>query len=635
MIVDQVYRLRQLAINSQLEATLHNLHGEQRDLVVEPQAQTPVASDATALFTHEALDRDYEKFNEIVLQLVCEPKLPMVEISNIRSAPSNHICYISRRYKQRAALTLHTVLNPSQVPPRYREIRNSWNTVLGEHDQILALYTGKNKPSHLEVLIHDGFDPQTSCSFSVETFNSYLELIHDPGQKKDGKKPKTRITHLSLIGSQRAIKRFLESEYGQRVKTRYGGHRYLLQLKSRESTLQPAKGWLRFLKGKPDQLAQLLKSLHGVLKLTPEWCESEFRYERASLADRLNYARLTTLPMMRADVSSTILNRLTKLRPHWPHPYAFEFYRRFPELIQASGLHKTSPEAQSAIEAALKLHHLRFFAPENPDHGRLKRVVENIALVIGQDPIMIFNAEYNGLKAKWLEQYTAAYNDFLAALKAHIQNHYYSLAGFITPRADELEESYVPLKTELNHLQGQDEHTILAPLVELWKEKYQGAIHHANSHRQDQGILQYPQLSITYGFGNSSLHLVSRLPEDSRLPFSPAFAPPLPPEQEWSADEPLRIELSEALKPRYQHPWAEAQLELDNVQAQRFNPAVDKPTGIKDATLTRPVFEKTGLEPIASDLANLGYQLGYSPQNEIRLLRKARKARRALAPSIH
>jgi hypothetical protein len=633
MSFDQVYRLRQLALNSQLEASLHRLYGDQRSTnPVAAQPETAVESKDTVLFTDTSPYAGYEEFHEMVLQLVCEPKVPMQEISNIRTAPYRELCYINPRYNQKALLTLHTILTPSQVPPRYREIRNNWNTVLGEHDQILALYTGNKKPRHLEVLIHDTFHPQTSCSFTPQIFNAYIELIHGTGPSKTGKKPKTRVTHLSLIGSQRAIKRFLESEYGQSIKTRYGSYRYLLQLKSRESTVQPSKGWLRELKGKPDELVQLLKSLHGALKLTPNWVENDFRYDRAALAERLNYARTTISEGNRADICRTILSRLSKIRPHWPHPYSFEFYNRLSEMIQASGLDKTSEKAQKALEAALRLHNLRFFDPENPDHAQLRRVVENISLVIGQDPIMVFNAEFNGLKIKWLEEYTKAYDAFLGTLSEHIQNHYYSLAGFSTPPPGETGNRPKPLKKEFSHLQGQDERTVLPDLVQVWKDQYGIAASYANNRLEEEGIIQFPQLELSHSYGEHTPHPVPRSADEARLPFSPAFAPPLPPDDIWSPDQPLRIQLSEALKPRFAHPWAEAQLEIDNDQAQRFNPAVDKPTGIKDATLSRPVFEKTGLEPIASDLANLGYLLRYSQQNEIRLLRKARQQRRALAP---
>ena len=636
MNVDQLYRLRQLALNSQLEATLRRIYGDARqpDPDSVPDTTPTPATNGTSLFTDEVAAINYDRQEEMVLQLHCEPKLPMMDISDIQwSSTKSSIFYLSHRYKYKARLTLHSILTPSQVPPRYREVRYNHNMVIGEHDQVLALYTGNNRPRHLEILIHDSFHPQTSCSFSVATLNGYLELINNSDPAEEGHKQKTKLTHLSLIGSQRAIKRFLESEYGQRIKSRYGSYSYLLQLKRGPSTLQPSKGWLRALKGKPDELTQLLKSLQGTLKLTPAWCESELRYERSALAERLNLARLSTGTTTTAEITATILSRLCRLRPHWPHPYSFEFYRRLPELIEASGLTKDCAEAQAAVEAARTLHDLRFFEPDNPNHSQLRRVVENISLVIGQDPIMVFNAEYNGLKTQWLERYTPAYEAFLAALKPHIENHYYSLAGFITPPPGAADNgTTTPLKTELNHLQAQNEEDVLSPLVDLWQNRYQTAITHSANQGQTEGLIQFPQLEISHGYGTFRCYIFGRDADDTRLPFSPAFAPPLPPAQSCSHHEPLRIRLSEALKPKFEHPWGEAQLEIDNFQAQRFNPAVDKPTGLRDATLSRPVFEKTGLEPIAQDLANLGYQLEYSNQNQIRLLRKARKQRRALAP---
>src|SRR4029077_11655442 len=124
MSFDQVYRLRQLALNSQLEASLHRLYGDQRSTnPVAAQPETAVESKDTVLFTDTSPYAGFEEFHEMVLQLVCEPKVPMQEISNIRTAPYRELCYINPRYNQKALLTLHTILTPSQVPPRYREIR--------------------------------------------------------------------------------------------------------------------------------------------------------------------------------------------------------------------------------------------------------------------------------------------------------------------------------------------------------------------------------------------------------------------------------------------------------------------------------------------------------------------------------
>jgi hypothetical protein len=631
MIFDKANRLRQLALNSQWEATLKRLFGDSRREPTSTEEVPPNLTNRNGAFSEEPLTVDYDKHHEMVLQLVCDPQLPMTELNNIRSRPALDTPYVSHRHSYKGTVTLHTILTPSQVPPQFREVKNSWYTVLGEHQDILALYRGRTKPRHLEILVHDAFDPHTNCSFNLATFIAYLELISSGNPGETNCKLHTRITHLYLIGNQRAIKRFIESDFGNQIKLRYGGHSYLLQINARQSTLQPAKGWLRNLKGKPADLIQLLKSLEGVLKNVPSACESELRFERSAIADRLNYARIASNPETRTQIITTLLKRLKNLRPHWPHPYTFPVYARLEQLILASNIVDSCPQARAAAEAAHALGKLHFFNPEDPQSATLERLIENISLVIAQDPIMSFNAHFNERKETWLASYTTHYNTLLDTLKTHIQSHYYSLAGFITAPPGN-DEELTPFKAEVNDIISQGIQTTLQPLTDLWQRHYATALSYAGTQLSSEGVIQFPQLATNYGYGTQRTYIVAHNEDDIRLPFSPAFAPPLPPAQDPSANEPLQIRLSETLKPRFEDPWTDAQLGIDNLQVQRFNPAFNKPTGLKEATLSRPVIEKTGLELIASELANLGYRLEYSPQNEVRLLRKARKQERALAP---
>jgi hypothetical protein len=630
MSFEKTYQLRKLALHSQWEATMKRVFGDERRDPAPGAANAAGANNGNSLSNEELFALgDYDQHHEMVLQLLCDPKPAMADISTLPFPPAY---YVNHRAFYKGTLTLHTILTPSQVPPRLHEFRTNWNAVLGEHEQILALYCGKNNARHLEIVIHDSFHPHTSCSFSVETFNAYLELINGPAPGENNGRRKARITHLYLIGSQRAIKRFLESEYGNQIKARYGGHSYLFQLKARHSTLQPSRGWLGDLKGSPEELTQLLKSLEQAFKNSPSWCEEELRFERNTIAERLNYARMVSHPALRAEVTNTLLKRLKNLKPHWPHPYSFPVYLRTEQLINASGIAENCEQARAAADAARALHELQFFNPENPADGTLRRLIENISLVIAEDPITAFNREFLARKNAWLESYTKLLDAFLAPLAPHIQNHYYSLAGFITPIPGVVEEP-MPLKAEVSHMIREGERTTHPALVDLWEQRYQSALNYSNaSEPSTQGLIQFPQLEISYGLGTHNTTLTTREHDDIRLPFSPAFAPPPPPIEPSSVHQPLRIRLSENLKPRFEDPWTDAQLDIDDLQVQRFNPAFDKPTGVRQATLSRPVIERTGLELIASELRHLGYQLEYSQQNEVRLHRKARKQRRALAP---
>ena len=612
MSLHTIRSLRQAALSAQLDASLDYAYGAPDTPTQSPGNDLTLSSAATPA------SQILKYHNVTVLQLVTNPQFPPADANYFLKSYNSirHSYHHNTRHNIEGRVNVHAIYTPSQLPKRFYETYESYAAVIGEHDQILSLYTPETTPLQLDIIIHDEFDPNKDCSFSPQIFRRYLELIN-PGSNQP---PQHTISHVSLIGQQSAIKRFLQSRYGTILKDRYGNHHYLIQKQLQNPILQPTKGWLGLLRGTAVELQALLKGLNKLLLLSPQSCEADLTNDQSIISSYLS-ADLYQGNLLH----DKVLDRLQKIKPHWPHPQGYSVYRHLADLIDSSGL-TDNREAQSAAQACRALHELHFFNPENPAHQPLRKLVENAKLVIGLDPIDAFNREFYKHRQAWLEVFTENYQKLKNSLKSQIYQSHFSLAGFVNLPNTPSDAQHAPLTIGV--------YTSIDPLKALWSETYrQTAAIKASTRRgglQPTPTYNFPYIKIPGTGFIPDPALRNYTDQQLQLPLSPVFAPPIPTIP--PAGAPLKIALPEGLKPRFEHTWAEAQIELDNILIQRFNPALDKPTGIKDATLAKPVLEKSGLEAISAELSQLGYELSYSPQTEARLARKTRQAVKATAP---
>lgn len=97
-----------------------------------------------------------------------------------------------------------------------------------------------------------------------------------------------------------------------------------------------------------------------------------------------------------------------------------------------------------------------------------------------------------------------------------------------------------------------------------------------------------------------------------------------------TAPAPLKIDIR--LNPR-PDPSTEVILECDNLQIELFNPVSSRPTGLKDATLWRPIFTRKGLPYIEDTLKMFGYQLETTAQVHNYVEKKVKQADKFRAPN--
>lgn len=595
MSISHIRSLRHAALTAQLDASLEHT--------------TPNKADNFALASQAAAQPTYQTHNVSILQLATEPEFIPAEANNyLRDNSSGTHYHTNYRHYVEGRLTTHAIFTPAQLPKRFYASYDYFPAVIGEHEQVLSLYNAQNTPLLLDIVIHNAFDPSKDCSFSPQIFERYLDLISLEPQRNNFRS----IPHISLIGQQGAIKRFLQSRYGAILKEEYGNHRYLLQKQLQNPTLQPSKGWLGLLRGSPKELQALLKGLNKLLIQTTKSCHTEILYDRSILE-----GYLVSDLYQGSLIHSKILDRLQKIKPHWPHPQGYSVYGHLLELINSSGL-TDHPEAQAAAQAAQALHQLQFFHPDNPADQTLKKLVENSHLVIGINPIEVFNKEFDARTAAWLETYTLNIKALRASVRSQIYQTHYSLAAFVKLPNHLTASPQTPISLELTGT--------LEPIKDFWLNLYRQSA----AGTLATPTLRYPFLRIPSSGFVLKPFINQYTSEHLQLPLSPVFAPPLPTSAPTGSA--LKIHLPERLKPSFEHSWTEAQLELDNLQVQRFNPALDKPTGLKTATLTKPILEKIPLETIKDQLSELGYELAYSPQTETSMARKSRQALKATAP---
>ena len=97
-------------------------------------------------------------------------------------------------------------------------------------------------------------------------------------------------------------------------------------------------------------------------------------------------------------------------------------------------------------------------------------------------------------------------------------------------------------------------------------------------------------------------------------------------------DQTPSLKLDIRLNPR-PTPATEILLENDNLQIQIYNPVTGRPTGLKDATLWRPIFTRKGIPHVADTLKSFGYNLEVSPQVHNYVEKKVKQAEKILSPN--